>query len=70
MSTETTNMKNLKQYDILVSFNDSCYLKGTVMAENDSVAYKKFLAAPEMVEAMKVANRKLMQYTISERSTH
>lgn len=63
-------MKNLKQYDVLVSFNDSTFLSGTVMAENDSWAYKRFFAAPEMVEAMKVPNRSVLQYTISEKSKH
>lgn len=66
MDKDNINMKDLKQFEILVSFNDSTYLRGTVMAENDSRAYKIFVAAPEMVEALKVPNRKLLQYTISE----
>ena len=67
MAEENNDMKDLKLFDILLSFNDSTYLRGSIMAENDTAAYKKFIASPEMADALKVPGRKLLQYTICEK---
>jgi len=67
MAEENNDMKDLKLFDILMSFNDSTYLRGSIMAENDTLAYKKFIASPEIADALKVPNRKLLQYTICEK---
>ena len=67
MNTENKDMDEMKLYDILVTFNDATYVSGKVMAKNDSSVYKTFIQLPEMEEAMKAPNRKILQYTICER---
>lgn len=67
MNTEDKNMGELKLYDILVTFSDATFIRGNVMAANDSSVYKTFITLPEMEEALKVDNRKILQYTICER---
>ena len=67
MDKGNKNTGKLKLYDVLATFNDSTFFRGSVMAENNTVAYQNFIVLPEIVETLKDESRKILQCTMCER---